>query len=160
MTGRRLPDPDAEARLYERICPQCGKTFYCWFPSEWVYKSGVQYFCSWTCYREDEHHVPPHPGRKASAKAAAIREHRRRAAYCSQEEALEQTRQIIALKNTGITNVEIGRRLGLSTALVGNRLFKYGRGLGWVPLTKKEAGSIGGAARRRKRKKAAEKAAD
>ena len=39
--------------LSEKRCPICGKEFY---PrAGWVYKSQGKEFCSWKCFRKDEH---------------------------------------------------------------------------------------------------------
>lgn len=35
-----------------RECPICGEKKFVLDPSEYVYKIGCKYYCSWTCYRK------------------------------------------------------------------------------------------------------------
>lgn len=133
---------------YERACPQCGKLFLCFNASEWVYRRNEsKVFCSWTCYREDQRGVPPHG--KAAGKQLPKTPKKNNTRY-NQEQAREQTRQIIALKNEGKTNEECGIALGLTVFQVANRLQTFGRELGWKPWTKSEAALASLEARRKK----------
>ena len=52
-----------------------------------------------------------------------------------------------------MNNAEIAAELGLTPSVVAQRLTKYGRALGWRPMTKKEAGMNGVKARQDKRRK-------
>lgn len=104
---------------YERACPQCGKLFLCFNVNEWVYRRNeYKVFCSWTCYREDQRGVPPH-GKAAEKLPKTPKKNNTR---FNQEQAREQTRQIIELKNQGKTNEECGIALGLTVFQVANRL--------------------------------------
>ena len=43
----------------EKTCPECGKTFGVLYPDLWRYKrtkspGGMQFYCSWKCYRAEE----------------------------------------------------------------------------------------------------------
>ena len=124
---------------YERACPQCGKLFLCFSPREWCYRMGDRVFCSWTCYRERERGVPPHG--KATGKLPKTP--KKNNARYNQEQAREQTRQIIAMKADGKTNEECAAALKLTTFQVANRLQTHGRDLGWIPMTKRAAGVEG-----------------
>ena len=150
---RELKDP---AGIQDRICPQCGKRFTCWSLDAWVYKSSSMVFCTWTCYRENGRGVKPHPGRKAAAVMEAATEERRKRQHANRPAALESTRQIIARKERGMSNKEIAEDLGITVSVVAQRLTKYGRELGWVPMTKREAGLAGLERRREKAKSRAE----
>lgn len=134
---------------YERACPQCGKLFLCFSMTEWVYRRGEnRVFCSWTCYREDQRGVPPH-GLAAGRLPKTPKKNNTR---FNQEEAREQTRQIIAMKAEGKTNEECAQALKLTVFQVANRLQTFGKELGWTPWTRSQAGIAGSAARRAKRK--------
>lgn len=131
---------------YERACPQCGKLFLCFNPREWCYRMGERVFCSWTCYRERERGVPPH-GKAAGKLPQTPKKNNTR---FNQEEAREQTRQIIAMKAEGKTNEECAQALKLTVFQVANRLQTFGRELGWKPWTKSEAALASLEARRKK----------
>lgn len=150
LPRRELRDPDG---IHERYCPQCGKVFVVQSPGDWCYRKGHQLFCSWSCYRERMRGVKPHPGKKAARVIQENREERQHRQHYDPTAALAQTREIIRRKEAGMGNQEIAEELGLSKAVVAQRLTKYGRQLGWQPMTKKEAGMTGVEARRKKREK-------
>lgn len=146
--ARRPEDPDG---IYERNCPQCGKIFTVWNPRVWAYRRNYRVFCSWKCYREDERGVRPHPGQKAAAAISEARLTRRNNQRCTDTSlAMKQTEEIIRRKERGMRNDEIAAELGLTPSVVAQRLTKYGRQLGWVPMTKKEAGLQGVKAKKKK----------
>ena len=147
-TGRpRHPDPVGES-TFERPCPQCGKVFLCYNTREWCYRMGEKVFCSWTCYRERERHVPPHTGGRVERDEDA----RRHNQHYKKDKALEQTRRIIEMKAAGMSNGDIAQEIGITTYVVASRLQRYGKQLGWVPLTKSQAG-LQGVARKAAKKK-------
>ena len=135
---------------YERACPQCGRLFLCFSVTEWVYRRGEnRVFCSWTCYREDQRGVPPH-GKAAGKLPKTPKKNNTR---FNQEQAREQTREIIRMKAEGKTNEECAVDLGLTVFQVANRLQTFGRDLGWVPWTKAQAAQAGLEAKKAKRRK-------
>ena len=135
---------------YERACPQCGKLFLCFNATEWCYRRGdTKVFCSWTCYREDQRGVKPH-GKAAVAVPKTPKKNNTR---FNQEQAREQTREIIRMKAEGHTNEECAQALGLTTFQVANRLQTFGKELGWVPWTKAQAAQAGLEAKKAKRRK-------
>lgn len=135
--------------IYERACPQCGKLFLCFNVTEWVYRRGdTRVFCSWTCYREDQRGVPPH----GAAAGTLPKTPKKNNTRFNQEQAREQTRQIIAMKAEGKTNEECAQALHLTTFQVANRLQTFGKELGWVPWTKTQAAMAAAEAKRARRK--------
>lgn len=145
-------DPDG---IYERYCPQCGKTFMCWAPREWCYRRNYRFYCSWTCYREAERGVRPHAGVRVEKVLEDAKKERQHNAHYDPTTAIEQTKKIIARKERGMNNAEIAAELGLTPSVVAQRLTKYGRALGWRPMTKKEAGMNGVRARKKRNLSAA-----
>lgn len=136
---------------HDRKCPQCGKKFTCWSLEDWCYKTSEKVFCSWTCYREHGRGVKPHPGGKTAA--APDPESLKKRRYCQRDEAIEQTRQIVALKHSGKSNEECAQLMGLTVFVVVNRLQKFGRELGWVPMSRRDAAVVAINTRRKKRGK-------
>lgn len=147
------PDPDG---VYERYCPQCGRSFICWEPREWCYQRNRRIFCSWRCYREDLRGLPPHRGVDPARVLEDVQKPhttRKNNTLYNPEQSIEQTKKIIPMKQAGMNNKQIAAVMGLSPAVVAQRLTKWGRALGWQPKTKREAAMEGVAARKKKRGK-------
>ena len=145
--------------VHDRICPQCGRLFTCWDLREWCYHIGERYYCTWTCVREAERGIKPH--QDAAAQERWIPDaspHRQHNQHFNQAAAIEQAREIVKLRDEGLTYDQIAMRMNLTVSVVCNRLQKHGREVGWVPMGKREAAQASVEKRRRKRKKKAPEA--
>ncbi len=147
LPRRELKDPDG---IHERYCPQCGKIFVVQSPADWCYRRGFRLFCSWRCYREEQRGVRAHPGRQAAEAIVEKKIERQHNQHYDPSTAIAQTKEIIKRKVRGMNNAEIAEEMGLSPSVVAQRLTKWGRQLGWQPMTKKEAGIAGVKARQKK----------
>lgn len=148
---QRPPEREDPDGIYERYCPQCGRIFVCWSTKEWCYKRNYRVFCSWTCYREAERGVAAHAGVRVEMVLEDVKKERQHNIHYDPAMAIEQTKKIILRKERGMRNDEIAAELGLTPSVVAQRLTKYGRALGWQPMSKREAGMTGVAARKKKK---------
>ena len=82
----------------EKKCGRCGKEFLA--TSEWVYKKGCKYYCSWGCYRAGEK---------------------------SKETPAERREKIIQAINDGLNVNEIATLLGVDKSMVVYWQNKLGR---------------------------------
>lgn len=50
-----------------KVCPICGEKKFVFDASEYVYKIGYKYYCSWTCYRKAQREMEEkHKKRKSN----------------------------------------------------------------------------------------------
>lgn len=144
MTGRPLRrDLENAGGDFELICPQCGKLFICWEVEPWVYKRGTRVFCSWKCYREVERGVRPHPETHAPKDGEPLSQKVEKKLRSTHDETYAQAVEVVELKKAGYSNSQIAEALGLTPGTVANRLNRYGRELGWEPMSRADAGRIG-----------------
>jgi len=101
---------------YERVCPECGRTFCVRFLDAWIFRDGDQLLCRWDCVMRRER-------RKEEARLADARKKKNMQLTPGQKEGV-----IRWYVQRGMSNQQISEETGFSAQLVNHYRRKIEKG--------------------------------
>ena len=95
---------------YERVCPECGRTFCVRSLDAWIYRDGAELLCRWGCMMRRER-------RKEEERMKSTKEEERR--QRNMQLTPRQKEGVVRwYVRRGMTNQQIGEETGFSAQLV------------------------------------------